>query len=463
MWTHAHRVVGVSVHAMTGTAALAAMLSVAGLAGADGVTQFLYGSDQAPSDFAVEALGMPRGSASFLAPAPPVPGPTVAPPSPGGAPALHLAPPRLAPQPPTTPIPDTPEGPRAPPPQDVLRSALAPAGMEPPSGLVPRFVAPLTAGTPACEEVPAAQAAARNVVAAAVGASPAGRHASVWSGGGDPKWCPSGGTETALQTRRGDDWFDPGPGARSADVASGEDSVPEGALGRLFPVAAPAADRLPAPASALGTRSDGAALQAPGIPPWLVLGLALLAPLWMLYRRLAKRRVLENATRRAVLEAVLACPGATTGSVAQLLGLNHRTAEHHLRVLEEFGFLSAKRFGARQRYYRNGGAFTDAEQRAHAALANPNARRVAADVLRRPEASLASRASGMGLPKSTVRWHLGRLRRFGLAADGAGLETDAARAVESVLRARERPAPTAPVETPHRTSRSPAQTRTSPS
>lgn len=108
----------------------------------------------------------------------------------------------------------------------------------------------------------------------------------------------------------------------------------------------------------------------------------------------------------------------TKERIERSLALNPRAAENHFSTLREFGYIKARPVGARTRFFKNGGAYNDAEKRAHVALAPSKARLVLAALLKRPASRLAELAVATGLPKTTVRWHLDRFEAFGLLRDG---------------------------------------------
>ncbi|HLF22953.1 MAG TPA: helix-turn-helix domain-containing protein, partial [Burkholderiales bacterium] len=131
--------------------------------------------------------------------------------------------------------------------------------------------------------------------------------------------------------------------------------------------------------------------------------------------RLVRDDVLSHPMRRSVYDRVVATPGTTAGAISRELGVDRRTANHHLRVLREFHAIEARAIGARTRFFKNGGTFGDSEKLRIVALSSDKARTIAAALARNPEASLNRLALETGLPKSTARWHAKRLRRFGLA------------------------------------------------
>lgn len=244
-----------------------------------------------------------------------------------------------------------------------------------------------------------------------------GPRSIVWSGWLDPPYlCVAWGQRlatTASEAFR----------ARPSEDGILSDATPLAADG-LAPDTSPAlrAPSTSAPPSGLGPLGQispsGAApalATGPDLLLWLAIALAALAlPLWLLYRRLDRAVALESPTRRAILDRVVGTPGMTALTIAKSAGVSRHTALHHLAVLHEFGFVEARRVGARTRYFKNGGAYSEGEKRAHVALGIATARLVASALLERPASPLRELAKATGLPKTTVHWHLDRLRSFDL-------------------------------------------------
>lgn len=182
------------------------------------------------------------------------------------------------------------------------------------------------------------------------------------------------------------------------------------------------------PTPPLGTaRAAPVAAEPPGSAALVVVLtlLALLLPSWLLYRRLSREKSLANPTRVTVFERILACPGITAGALARSVSIDRHTALHHLDVLCGFGMIEGRRVGARLRYYRNGGVFSEDEKRAHVALADPKARAVLLARLRSPGSSVAGLAQSLGVPKSTALWHLQRMRRLGVVREDGTVAPEA--------------------------------------
>lgn len=69
-----------------------------------------------------------------------------------------------------------------------------------------------------------------------------------------------------------------------------------------------------------------------------------------LYRRLTRRRLLQQGERRRTLAFFMANPGATVGEAAVALDVDYKTTLHHARVLEEFRLVRSRRDGRLVRY-----------------------------------------------------------------------------------------------------------------
>lgn len=202
----------------------------------------------------------------------------------------------------------------------------------------------------------------------------------------------------------------PGSAFFSVDGAVGGNR--EDSAASLVPARPPQAVNPP-----VAAKRDASIVVFPGPPTSLLFALALAAlalPIVVLYRRLAREEALEHPTRRAVFERIQASPGTTAGAISRVLCVDRHTALHHLRFLQSFGMIESRRVGARLRYYKNGGSFSEEEKRYHAALSSEKAHRLLSLVARNPQAPLRDLAAAAGMPKPTVKWHLDRLRAHGL-------------------------------------------------
>lgn len=162
----------------------------------------------------------------------------------------------------------------------------------------------------------------------------------------------------------------------------------------------------------------------PGALPVLLAAGALAAVALALYHRIARHRVLEQATRQRVHDAIRAEPGIRVGTLQARLGLNYNTVLRHVRILENAGLVEAAGSGHRRLFAREAALGVHAKGAAVAASAP-----AAQAVMRHLEASgasdLAALSASLGLPKSSLSEAVSRLAAAGLVVkrrDGRRLE-----------------------------------------
>lgn len=146
----------------------------------------------------------------------------------------------------------------------------------------------------------------------------------------------------------------------------------------------------------------------------------IIAPVLTLYHRLAASEVLSNGRRGRVLALVRERPGITPAEVAAALGVDYRTARHHLDVLARHGHVVRREVGPRRRYFENHGRFTIEEEAAIGLLSTPENVRFLQLVAERPGIPQNSIAARLGLAKSTVSRRAAILRNAGFLCGHEG-------------------------------------------
>lgn len=168
----------------------------------------------------------------------------------------------------------------------------------------------------------------------------------------------------------------------------------------------------------LGVQADGA---VPGSPvpmpvdrPVLVaVALAALLSLFgavTLYRRLRESKVLEHPLRSEVYRTIIDRPGITAQGLADTLEVDYSTARHHVSVLTDFDFVHSRRDGRTTHYFENHGTYGAFEKRAIPLLRGGTSSEVARVVREHPGIRPAAVARRLGVDRSTVKWHVDRLR-----------------------------------------------------
>jgi predicted transcriptional regulator len=161
--------------------------------------------------------------------------------------------------------------------------------------------------------------------------------------------------------------------------------------------------------------SDGVAAAS------LLVGAGLLAPVWALYRRVLQDRALEQPQRKAIYDLIVASPGLTAGDLRRATGLHYTSCEHHVRVLQQLGFIEARRLGGQTYCFENHQRYGALEARLLAAARSVNARALLRAVLRHPGAAPAEVARAVGMGRSGAKRQLDKLTEWGLIeAERAG-------------------------------------------
>ena len=141
--------------------------------------------------------------------------------------------------------------------------------------------------------------------------------------------------------------------------------------------------------------------------------LALLArALLPLYSRIDRARALGHPSRRRILDALAAAPGATVDDLRAATGLGRAAVEHHLRMLAMHGLVAVARKGRRRRFHRY-----DAPplgQDARRLLADGTRRRIAGILAPGRVLTQGDLAAEAGVSKRLVCYHLSRLAEAGL-------------------------------------------------
>lgn len=149
--------------------------------------------------------------------------------------------------------------------------------------------------------------------------------------------------------------------------------------------------------------------------PWLKTGLA------PLYTRIARSRVLANANRRRVYDALVERPGLTTADLVRATGLAEVVVRHHLRMLETHRFVRLQRSGRLKAYFATDGGTDPAAAAARLALHDGTRGRIAAEVARSGRLTRRDLAARLGISPRLVSYHLQKLEEAGLVAAHGGL------------------------------------------
>lgn len=151
-------------------------------------------------------------------------------------------------------------------------------------------------------------------------------------------------------------------------------------------------------------------------------GAGLAAALGILYflgvgglRHVDRHNVLEHDMRQALLETIQASPGIHLRELAARHDTAVTNTQWHLRKLELAGLVKTQKVQGRRLYYpAQGGVATRSRALENAAMANPNAGRVAEFLAANAGANQAVVAEALSMNPGTVRWHLRKLESAGV-------------------------------------------------
>ena len=144
------------------------------------------------------------------------------------------------------------------------------------------------------------------------------------------------------------------------------------------------------------------------------IGLALLALLgFLLYSRLVRARVLDSATRAAILDVVTSEPGLHASGIMERLGKRGGVTEYHLDVLVREGFLTSLATPGFRRYFATGSR-TPHEMRAIAAMREGQNEKLLRIIRANPGIRLQTLAMEAGVSVPYASRSIARLAEAGL-------------------------------------------------
>jgi DNA-binding MarR family transcriptional regulator len=133
-----------------------------------------------------------------------------------------------------------------------------------------------------------------------------------------------------------------------------------------------------------------------------------------LFSRLQGPQLLAHPSRARLMEIIQAEPGIHFQDLVRRSGLPNGTAVHHVRKLEQGGFVAVRPLGRYTCYFP--GTPDRASLAAAPVTKSDGARRILAEVAASPGLSGSELAVRLGLQPSTVAYHVKRLEQAGLLA-----------------------------------------------
>jgi len=127
------------------------------------------------------------------------------------------------------------------------------------------------------------------------------------------------------------------------------------------------------------------------------------------HKRVLKKNVLDNETRRRIYSCVWENPGIYLSALSSRLGLNIGTIRYHLGVLCEMGKVVPDHDCGFVRYRVNREKYSELEKKVGGYLCNRSKQRMLTLILQNPGITRESIASKLKLSGSGVAWHMDTL------------------------------------------------------
>lgn len=156
----------------------------------------------------------------------------------------------------------------------------------------------------------------------------------------------------------------------------------------------------------------GAGLAAGAGILWLLL-VGLKSLLSSFFTRISRDELLENSTRRELLEAIREDPGVHLAELIEGAGVGNGATRHHLKKLEEADLVRAIKHGGYVRYFP-AGEYTETEARQRAALRSGSNREVYEAYRQQPGQSIRQLARRLDMSSSGVHRAIRMLREVDL-------------------------------------------------
>ncbi|AGF97807.1 transcriptional regulator, ArsR family [Methanosarcina mazei Tuc01] len=126
-----------------------------------------------------------------------------------------------------------------------------------------------------------------------------------------------------------------------------------------------------------------------------------------------KANVLNNPNRDSVYTYIEANPGVCFSDIAKNTGLNRRTVQYHIQVLETQYKIEVYKEGGRIRCFQNS-TYSEKEKKILVTSQNITNKRIISEILNGKCNTNVDLAREIGISKGTVSWYMKNLKEIGL-------------------------------------------------
>jgi predicted transcriptional regulator len=128
--------------------------------------------------------------------------------------------------------------------------------------------------------------------------------------------------------------------------------------------------------------------------------------------------------RKKIYDFIKANPGVCTSELVNYMDLSRGTLRHHLNILETENMVEAHSDRGRVRFFQNNSTYGEKEKLVISVLQNEMTRKIIHNILHEECNTNGDLARNMGIPKSTINWHINQLKESDLIEENkAGKST----------------------------------------
>jgi predicted transcriptional regulator len=153
-------------------------------------------------------------------------------------------------------------------------------------------------------------------------------------------------------------------------------------------------------------------------------------------RQIASHNVLNNESRKRILDLIHMNPGIDPTEISSLTGLNKQTLRYHLGILTSFHKIEVVLEGGCFHYFKNCGATSALERKIAIHMRNAPTRNIVEIIGKRPGINQVEIAGLLKVTPPTVVWYIRKLIRDGLVLEerqGKTVHYDLSTEVKGIL------------------------------